>query len=200
MKVLESYKEFTSKIRAKYFGYEIVKTEPIENLYKYKDHRRLQTFYHKGLKCVECGREATQIGHGLDKMGDIHIDVYTDDFFPLNVDHIIPKSKGGSNTLENYQPMCVKCNQEKGNGDDNTGRPKKTKRQIRKEIKKWIGENPESRDIEVGDVVYKSTYGDKLGEVEHILEHPFQKGRMGVKIKGNKTSIYSMNQVFKKLD
>ena len=32
-------------------------------------------------------------------------------------DHIIPKSKGGTNTLDNYQTMCVRCNAEKGNRD-----------------------------------------------------------------------------------
>lgn len=198
MKILESYKQFNSNPKAKYFGYEIIKTEPIENIYKYKNHRRLQTFYHKGIKCVECGIKATQIGHGKDKRGGIHIDVYTDDFLPLNVDHIIPKSKGGPNTLKNYQPMCYICNQEKGNGDENGGRPKKTKRQIRSEIKRWLEKNPQAKNIEVGDVVYKSTYGDKLGVVDKIIKHPYQKDRMGVKIKGNETSIFSLSQVFKK--
>lgn len=36
----------------------------------------------------------------------------------LDVDHIIPKSTGGSDDLTNYQALCWKCNSNKGNRDD----------------------------------------------------------------------------------
>jgi 5-methylcytosine-specific restriction protein A len=32
----------------------------------------------------------------------------------LTVDHIVPKSKGGSDRLSNYQTLCAKCNTSKG--------------------------------------------------------------------------------------
>jgi len=33
----------------------------------------------------------------------------------MTIDHILPKSRGGGNNINNYQPMCQPCNSKKGN-------------------------------------------------------------------------------------
>lgn len=42
----------------------------------------------------------------------------TKDTRPLDVDHIIPCSKGGKTVYENLQALCSKCNRSKNNKDD----------------------------------------------------------------------------------
>ena len=60
---------------------------------------RWQVFQRDGWKCVSCGRTAH-------------------DNIILHIDHIIPRSKGGSDTLENYQTLCNLCNLGKSNKDN----------------------------------------------------------------------------------
>jgi diadenosine tetraphosphate (Ap4A) HIT family hydrolase len=42
----------------------------------------------------------------------------TKDMRPLDVDHIVPRSKGGKTVYENLQVLCSKCNRSKNNKDD----------------------------------------------------------------------------------
>lgn len=100
----------------KVFHYEIISERPLDKLLDFHSHRRLKVFLHKGTKCVSCDRVGTRLIQGQGR-GGIHWDVYTDDLYPLTVDHIIPRSKGGSDELENLQPMCAECNTGKGNGE-----------------------------------------------------------------------------------
>ena len=47
----------------------------------------------------------------------------------LEIDHIIPKSKGGGDYYENYQLLCANCNRIKGNRPMEYLRMKIAKRQ-----------------------------------------------------------------------
>lgn len=55
---------------------------------------RVSVLHRDGYKCVFCGRSPKQV--------------------QLEVDHIVPFSKGGSNDLSNLQTLCFDCNRGKG--------------------------------------------------------------------------------------
>jgi len=100
-------------------GYIPVKSLGIEFLQTdfAKEHRRLTVFHHKGTVCanLECGKMGVHVIEAKQKRGNSsHIDVYTKDFELMTVDHIMPKCAGGSEELSNKQPMCQKCNENKG--------------------------------------------------------------------------------------
>lgn len=107
----------TEQIFSQVFKYRLDKFKPISALQEnpFCKHKRLKVFAQKGCTCVSCGVEGTVLARGIDKGGGRHWDVYTEDFYPLTVDHIVPKSKGGGDELSNLQPMCSRCNTKKGN-------------------------------------------------------------------------------------
>lgn len=95
---------------------------PLSDLYTvYHEHHRLTVFVHKGRKCVNCDREGVLL-LVTEGRGGIHVDLYTDDFVLMTVDHIVPKKVGRQigwtkeqiEDLLNKQPMCGPCNWHKG--------------------------------------------------------------------------------------
>jgi hypothetical protein len=95
---------------------DLVSEHPLSKLENYRKHHRLRVFYFFGTTCVACDIVGTKLLVFRHKeLGSIHTDVYTDRMMLMTVDHIIPKSRGGGNTLENLQPMCSKCNNLKDN-------------------------------------------------------------------------------------
>lgn len=76
---------------------------------------RYHCFKERGTTCIACGIEGTHFR--LERAGNAkryHFNLYTDSGRMMTKDHIVPKSKGGANHIDNYQTMCYKCNNRKG--------------------------------------------------------------------------------------
>lgn len=88
-----------------------------EEIYALSDRYKL--FFTKGYICADCGLVGKYFVLEKDETdARYHLNLYTVDEGEevlMTKDHILPKSKGGKNCLENYQTMCCKCNLKKGN-------------------------------------------------------------------------------------
>jgi hypothetical protein len=83
---------------------------------------RYKTFKFKGLKC-KCGTEGKYFAKERThtklppKIISYHMNLYgiakDGSEVMMTKDHIVPKSKGGKNSIENYETMCYICNTEK---------------------------------------------------------------------------------------
>jgi len=73
--------------------------EAAEQKTKVMPAMRWQVFQRDDWKCVSCGRSS-------------HDNVI------LNMDHILPRSKGGPDSIDNLQTLCWECNIGKSNRDD----------------------------------------------------------------------------------
>lgn len=78
---------------------------------------RYATFYQKGTTCVCCGKQGTHfkldVERGVDPESTKrrHFNLYAEDGTLMTKDHILPKSLGGEDCVENLQTMCKDCNE-----------------------------------------------------------------------------------------
>lgn len=59
-----------------------------------------------GGKCPECGREMSLTNHRAKNSY-------------MTIDHIVPKSKGGTNNIQNLRALCRSCNIKRGSDMSN---------------------------------------------------------------------------------
>ena len=83
--------EFIQKRNLGLWDYRLLELDPVP------DDLRYQALKASGGRCALCGTAK--------------------DEQPLDVDHIIPRSRGGKHELANLQVLCAKCNRTKGNKD-----------------------------------------------------------------------------------
>jgi hypothetical protein len=113
-----------------------------------------KVYINKGNKCAICDKVATSIGVFMDCLeGSISLRFIGDNFI-LNIDHIYPKSEGGTDHISNLQPTCEGCNTLKSN---------KIQKPI-KEIKKFkIREDIlEDTDVKLIKISNDSDFNGKL--------------------------------------
>lgn len=106
------------KKNMKNFGYDIVQVLTWEEGLKYisnSRNRNIHRLVSLGKECAICGKEATKFMIGKDNQGNLRFNMYSDDNSSFNLDHIIPRSKGGEDHPDNYQLACFSCNTKKGN-------------------------------------------------------------------------------------
>ena len=191
--------------KAQRFQYKIIETYPLSDLEKYKDHPRLRVFYHKGCECINCGHVFTQLALGIDNGGGKHIDVYDDDFYPLTIDHTIPKSKGGSNHLENLEPFCYDCNNQKGNGEkqERIAKPLDDINNAETQVSFYLENHKDilvkgNGNMITGDKVYKKIKGSKfkmIGEVSELCINSHI-NKKAFKVVGNEISMFSVSRFY----
>jgi len=82
---------------------------------------RYKVYATKGCVCAECGLHGKffALEQSLSQKTDkFHFNLYGysryGEEIMLTVDHIIPKSKGGTDDLDNKQCLCFRCNNKKG--------------------------------------------------------------------------------------
>lgn len=82
---------------------------------KYEDRKNMKFFMNKGVTCVSCNAKAEYVIITKANNGFETPRLFTKDMEMLTVDHIIPVSRGGPDTMKNKQTMCYECNQKKSN-------------------------------------------------------------------------------------
>jgi ATP adenylyltransferase len=74
------------------WDFDLIETVPVPESVRYEVLRRANG------KCALCGKSKNEE--------------------PLEVDDVVPRSKGGSNAIDNLQALCRTCNRGKSNRDD----------------------------------------------------------------------------------
>jgi len=81
--------------------------------------KSLVMFQKKGISCIRCGKEGSYFSKERKEQDKhFHLTLYINENgkeILMTKDHIIPIDLGGTNDVNNLQPMCFNCNEKKSN-------------------------------------------------------------------------------------
>ena len=144
----------------------------VEGYDVYTTSLRYKTFIEKGYKCVCCGRVGTHYILEHPKGSNekrAHFNLYSDDNVLMTKDHILPKSMGGVDKIENMRTMCAICNSKKGNTVPDGYIPGKVqKKKIDNRDYIWYG-NKKYTSLEAAAKEIVNTTNSKIPEVKHKI-------------------------------
>lgn len=90
-------------------------------VYNVKMNSDRYLLFQKNRNCVVCGLEGTKMMLDINPGDNLpHFNLYGEEngrLVLMTKDHIVPKSKGGKNELDNYATCCSVCNNLKGDAD-----------------------------------------------------------------------------------
>lgn len=85
-----------------------------------QNSKKWRAFAEHNFKCYICElrgcyiiKRLLPIFNAKKKRGRIKYSLHTVHFQLMTIDHVIPKSQGGENEVENMRPCCKKCNSSK---------------------------------------------------------------------------------------
>jgi len=133
---------------------------------------RIKTFMKNTSKvCVNCGRVGThyRLQSNKNSVENPHLGLWSDDGIQFTKDHIIPKSKGGTNELDNLQIMCEVCNNAK---KDNINTKKKNS--LSMIFDKHISTYRFMKELEALNRNFRINYFKELIDKEDINDLKFQ--------------------------
>ena len=80
-----------------------IRTQKWQDMNWITQHKRLAIYIRDNFICMHCGMDLRKIQPG--------------DGIRIELDHVIPASKGGSNAADNLITSCSACNAQRGNKD-----------------------------------------------------------------------------------
>lgn len=88
----------------------------------------------------------------------------------IDIDHIVPQSKGGTNDPKNLQCLCIHCNRSKGNRMDKTKEDLKKRKASYGRYKRSIVLNEEIKKNRQDAIQYCKALGMSPEEIRQVLK------------------------------